>query len=161
MGAKPKNTGMAALIAVAGAAAAAVMVPMVAGWEGKRNDPYLDIVNVPTVCFGETRVEMRRYSDAECNQMLAGGLAGFSRDVLACVPSLKDKPHALAASVSLAYNVGSAGFCRSTAARRFRAGDITGGCDALLMWRKAGGRVVRGLQRRREAERAICLRSAA
>lgn len=155
------SPGFAALIAVIGVAAASVLVPAVASFEGKRNDPYFDSVNVLTVCFGETRVAMRRYSDAECNQMLAAGLAGFSGAVLACVPGLKEKPHALAASASLAYNIGPAGFCRSTAARRFRAGDIAGGCDAFLMWRFAGGREIRGLKRRRAAERAICLRDTA
>jgi lysozyme len=77
------------------------------------------------------------------------------------VPELKGKPNALAASVSLAYNIGTAGFCRSTAAKRFRAGDVRGGCNAFLVWNKAGGRVVAGLARRRSAERSICLRDAA
>jgi len=63
----------------------------------------------------------------------------------------------LIASVSLAYNIGTGGFCRSTAARRFNAGNWRGGCDAFLMWNRAGGRVVRGLTLRRQRERAICL----
>jgi lysozyme len=54
-----------------------------------------------------------------------------------------------------------AGFCGSTAARRFRAGDVRGGCDAFLAWNKAGGRVVAGLAKPAPAERQICLRDAA
>jgi hypothetical protein len=49
--------GRAGLIAVVGACAAAIMTPLVAGWEGKRNDPYLDIVAVQTVCYGKTRAD--------------------------------------------------------------------------------------------------------
>ena len=41
--------------------------------------------------------------------------------------------------------------------RRAMAGDLPGACDALLMWNKAGGKVVKGLTKRREAERALCL----
>jgi len=43
-------------------------------------------------------------------------------------------------------------------ARKANAGDLRGACDALLLWNKAGGQVVRGLDRRRQAERALCLR---
>jgi lysozyme len=70
----------------------------------------------------------------------------------------RNRPNQLAASVSLAYNIGTTAFCRSTVARRFNAGQWKAGCDAFLMWDRAGGRKVRGLTRRREAERAICLR---
>jgi GH24 family phage-related lysozyme (muramidase) len=66
------------------------------------------------------------------------------------------------AAISLAYNIGTDAFCRSTAARHFRAGDWRGGCDALTAWNKArvNGRLVpvRGLTRRRRHEREICLR---
>ncbi len=58
-----------------GGGAAILLIGLVGAWEGKRNDPYKDIVGVPTVCYGETRVQMRRYSDAECKDMLADGLA--------------------------------------------------------------------------------------
>jgi lysozyme len=56
-----------------------------------------------------------------------------------CVPGLKDRPNQLAASVSLAYNIGTAAFCRSTVARRFNADQWRAGCDAFLAWRYAGG----------------------
>ena len=61
------------------------------------------------------------------------------------------------AFVSLAYNIGPGAFQRSSALRRFNAGDIPGAADAILMWDKAGGKVLRGLQRRRQAERALFL----
>ncbi len=145
------------LIALVGAGCAALLVPLVGTWEGKSNDPYLDLVGIPTVCYGETRVEMRRYTDAECEEMLAEGLADFARPVLDRNPELAGRPAQLAAATSLAYNIGPAAYRRSTVARRFSAGNWRGGCDAILMWNKAGGKVVRGLVRRREAERKLCL----
>lgn len=149
--------GKAKLVALVGAGAAAILIPFVGGWEGKRNDPYKDIVGVWTVCYGETRVAMRRYTDTECEEMLAEGLADFAAPVLARNPELKGRPNQLAAAVSLSYNIGSAAYSRSTVARRFSARDWKGACDAFLLWNKAGGKEVKGLTNRRRAERAICL----
>lgn len=139
------------------AAALVLAVPLIGKWEGKRNDPYLDIVKVPTVCYGETRVEMRRYSDAECLAMLHKGVREFAEPVARCTPRIADRPYQLAAATSLAYNVGVAAYCRSTADRRFDAGDFKGGCAALKFWNKAGGRVVQGLVNRRADEYRLCM----
>jgi len=56
-GAKPKGK----LPALIGTGAAAALIALVGAWEGKRNDPYRDIVGVWTVCYGETNVAMRRW----------------------------------------------------------------------------------------------------
>lgn len=151
------QTGKARLVALVGAAALG-LIAVVGSFEGKRNDPYRDIVGVPTVCFGETRVDMRHYSDAECEDMLANGLADFAEPVLRCTPGLKGHDPQLLAAVSLAYNIGAANYCRSTVDRRFDAGNWKGACDAFLLWNRAGGREVAGLTKRRKQERAICIR---
>lgn len=146
------------LLALVGAGCAALLVPFVGTWEGKSNDPYRDLVGVQTVCYGETRVEMRRYSDSECEAMLAQGLGDFAKPVLERNPELLGHDPQLAAATSLAYNIGASAYHRSTVARRFSAGNWRGACDAFLMWNKAGGRVVRGLVNRRKAERELCLK---
>jgi lysozyme len=142
-----------------GALAAALIVatPFIAAKEGKRNNPYLDSVGVMTVCYGETRVPMRRYSDAECLAQFNKALGeDFGPAVLACTPGLADRPRVLAASISLAYNIGAAGYCRSTAARKFNAGDIRGGCNAFMLWNRP-----REIIGRRIKERDLCLSGAA
>lgn len=149
--------GKAGLIAVAGGAALGLLA-IVGAFEGKSNDPYDDIVNVPTVCYGETRVEMKHYTDAQCDDMLADGLTGFAKGVLERNPTLKGHDAQLLAATSLAYNVGLTNYSRSTVAKRFSAGDWKGACNAFLLWNRAGGRVVAGLDARRHKERAICLR---
>lgn len=158
---QPKPGGRGRLTAGIGAVAAGLLVATVSTWEGKSNDPYRDIVGVETVCFGETRVQMRRYTDAECEDMLADALGGFALTVLERNPNLRDRPAQLAAASSLAYNIGPSAYRRSTVARRFQAGEFRAACDAFLMWSKAGGRTVKGLLNRRKAERAICLRGLA
>ena len=134
--------------------------------EHKRGPQYLtayaDIVGVWTICDGDTKGVRRGMVETEpgCRDRLERQLIAHAKPVLACVPALArpEHEHQLVASVSLAYNIGTGGFCRSTVARRFNAGDWRGGCEAMLMWNKAGGREVRGLTLRRQRERAICLR---
>lgn len=158
----PPPPGKGGLIGLIGAAAAAILVPTVMLWEGTEQVPYKDVVGIWTVCTGDTKdvIPGKVYSKAECEERLERQLIAHAKPAMQCVPGLKDRPNQLAASVSLAYNIGPTAFCRSTAARRFNAGDWRGGCDAFLAWRYAGGREIRGLLNRRKAERLICLRDA-
>ena len=61
------------------------------------------------------------------------------------------------AMVCLAYNIGLGNFKGSSLVRRFNMGNMSGAADAFLMWDKAGGKTMRGLVRRRAAERALFL----
>lgn len=143
---------------LAGGAAAivALAAPVVMYWEGLENDPYRDIVGVTTVCYGETRgVQQRRYSDAECADMLRARLAEFDAEIGQCITG--DVPaHVRAAILSWAYNVGSEAACSSTLMRRLNDGDIGGACAELDRWVMAGGKRVQGLANRRKAERELC-----
>ena len=138
----------------------ALLMATVPAHEGKRNDPYLDIVKVRTVCYGHTGADIqnKRYTDAECLALLEDDLVKHAEPVLACTPQIKDKPYITAAAVSLAFNIGTGAYCKSTAAKRFRSGDFKGGCAAIELWNKAGGKVVKGLAKRRADERAMCER---
>ena len=146
------------LVALIGGPAALLTVAIVGQFEGKRNDPYADIVGVMTVCYGETRVEMRRYSDAECKAMLSDGLADFAKPVLDRNPELKGHDNQLAAAISLAYNIGGANYRKSTVARRFSEGRWKDACNAFMAWSMAGGKRVQGLVNRRNTERQLCLK---
>lgn len=164
--ATPKGkTQAGALVGVVGLACATVLTPFITDWEssGKpRLVAYKDIVGVWTICDGETKGVRAGQTDTleGCAMRLDKRLAeDFAPAVKACTPSIASNPYRLTAAISLAYNVGVGAYCKSTVDRRFDAGDITGACDAFLLWNKAGGRVVAGLTRRREAERALCLRN--
>lgn len=153
----------AALVGLIGLGAAAVLVPLVQQWEGRELKAYRDVVGIWTICDGDTaNVRPGQVaSDSECDARLERQLIAHAAPVLKCTPSLEDKPNALAAAASLAYNIGTAAYCRSTVDRRFDAGNTRAACDAFLAWRFAGGKEIRGLLNRRKAERTICLRDAA
>ena len=150
----------ATLAGLIGAVAATALIASVKQWEGLETRPYRDVVGVWTVCWGDTRdvVPGRAETREQCEARLERQLIEHTKPVLACVPQLKGHDYQLAAAASLAYNIGPRAFCNSTAAKRFRAGDWRGGCDAFMAWRFAKGREIRGLTNRRKAERAICLR---
>jgi lysozyme len=63
------------------------------------------------------------------------------------------------AYVSFAYNVGPTAFCSSTLVKKLNAGDYEGACNELSRWVYAGGKKLKGLENRREAERKLCLGS--
>lgn len=157
-----KRAPAAGLVALVGTIAAGVLFTTIPKDEGTELRAYRDIVGVWTICNGDTRnvrpgmVETRE----GCRKRLEQQLIDHAAPVLACVPALKEagRDYQRAAAVSLAYNIGVNAYCRSTSAARFRVRDWRGGCDAMLKFNRAGGRVVRGLQLRRERERAICLR---
>lgn len=135
----------------------AIATPIIATWEGKSNTPYRDIVGVPTVCYGTTKgFENRRHTDAECMALLKRDMGEHLTPILACVPQLGERPKVTAAALSLSYNIGTSGFCKSTAAARFRARQWAQGCDAIARFNRAGGRVVQGLVNRRAAEVKLC-----
>jgi lysozyme len=155
------------LVAIVGAMAATSLFASIPKEEGVEYKAYRDIANVLTICAGDTYdVRPGLIETPEgCRQRLERQLVAHARPVMACTPRLSEpgRDWQRAAAVSLAYNIGVGAWCRSTADKRFDAGDWRGGCDAFLSWSKArvGGqlRVVKGLLSRRQREREICLRN--
>jgi len=138
----------------------AAAIALVGAWEGLRTVAYRDVVGIPTVCFGETRgVKMGdSYTVEECKAMLGDGLIEFEQGIRSCLVAPDSIPaNSYVAFLSLSYNIGQRAFCRSTVARKANAGDIVGACNAIPMWNRAGGKVVKGLVNRRADERRLCL----
>ncbi len=138
----------------------AAAIALVGAWEGLRLTAYRDVVGVPTVCYGETLgVKLGdKHTQAECDAMLLASLQRHEAGMRKCLK----RPDAIPAKsyvafVSLTYNIGVGGFCRSTARKRLDAGDVRGGCNAAKWFNKAGGRTIRGLVNRRAAEHSLCL----
>ena len=140
--------------------AGSLAVGLVGAYEGLRTKAYRDVVGIPTACFGETRgVRMGdEYSVEECRAMLGNALIEFEAAMRSCLRDPDKIPDKSYVSIlSLTYNIGPRSFCSSTVARRANAGDLRGACEAILLWNKAGGRVVKGLVNRRSDERRLCL----
>lgn len=156
---KQPMTGKQKLAGTVGAAAAALLIGTVAMWEGVNTKPHWDnIGKVWDVCYGDTAIELREYTEEECRDTLARRLTDYAKPVLKRNPELAGHDPQLVAATSLAYNIGVGSYNRSTVAKRFSAGNWRGACDAFLSWSYAKGKQIRGLLNRRKAEREICLR---
>ena len=136
----------------------ALAIAVVGAFEGYSATAYPDVIGVPTICYGETKgVHLGdKATRAQCDEKLSSRLVEFNEGVSSCINvDLPDSRRV--AFVSLAYNIGTAAFCKSTVVRKINAGDVAGSCDAILMWNKAGGSVRNGLTQRRKKEREMCL----
>src|SRR5574340_153462 len=147
--------------AVLAAAVAVATAAFVAPWEGLATKPYRDIVGVVTWCYGETEGKPKaKYTPAECKALLAEKLPRYYAEISSCWgPAIEARltDNMRVAFTSGAYNFGSGAFCKSSMVRALKAGDFKQACHALRLYNRAGGRVVRGLYNRRNAEEKLCL----
>lgn len=138
----------------AAALALAAMVAIVPVWEGRSLTPYNDVRKIKTVCDGETEVQMRTYTPAECDAILARRLKYFRDMVQKRNPRLINYPLTWAAHGSFAYNAGVGAYNKSSVARLFQQGAYTQSCKAIGKYKFAGGKVYRGLLLRRTGDSA-------
>jgi lysozyme len=150
---KPRHA--AGAMALAALACAGVSVKLS---EGTKYRVYRDSIGKATFCTGDTNNPdwNHTYTKQECDDLLETRLSEFQDGVRSCVT--QDMPvKTEAAFIAFAYNVGTGAFCKSSIVRLWNAGDKRGSCDALLLYNRAGGNVLRGLTLRRERERKLCL----
>lgn len=131
-------------------------------FEGFYRRPYLCPAGVPTIGYGATyyedgtRVTLR---DPEISQARADALllwhlkTVYLPTVLKLCPRLwLEMPERLAAIIDWTFNLGGGNLKASTMRRKINAGDWDAVPAEIRKWNKAGGRVLRGLTLRRQAE---------
>ncbi|EPQ1034095.1 lysozyme [Enterobacter hormaechei] len=138
-------------------------IALIKQFEGCRLTAYQDSVGVWTIGYGWTypvdgkpiRAGMT-INQETAERLLKTGLVSYESDVsrLVKVGLTQGQFDAL---VSFTYNLGARSLSTSTLLRKLNAGDYAGAADEFLRWNKAGGKVLNGLTRRREAERALFL----
>ncbi len=147
-----------------GATAFALAVASIATYEGYQpvghHDP-IDPPHVNTVCYGHIEgVQIGvHYTEGQCKVMLSDDLQRKYAPMVAKAVHVDMPPRRYAAILSFTYNIGGGALAKSTVARELNAGHVQAACDALLMWNKANGKVLRGLENRRKSEREWCLRN--
>ncbi|EMA2416325.1 lysozyme [Citrobacter freundii] len=138
-------------------------IALIKEFEGCKLTAYQDSVGVWTIGYGWTqpvdgksiRAGMTIKQET-AERLLKTGLVSYESDVyrLVKVGLTQGQFDAL---VSFTYNLGARSLSTSTLLRKLNAGDYAGAADEFLRWNKAGGKVMNGLTRRREAERALFL----
>jgi lysozyme len=138
-----------------------ILIPLLKQFEGCRLLAYQDIVGIWTIGYGETKgvTEGLKWTQEKADTELAIRAQEFLNNVLKACPSVSNlPPNKQAACVSLAYNIGVGAFSKSTVARKITEGKLTEAAEAFMMWNKAGGKVVKGLDNRRHMERVLFLK---
>jgi len=116
---------------------------------GTGNDPW-------TIGWGATGPGIGKgtvWTQDQCDARLEADLALYSAEVAAKLGDARTTQGQFDALVSFHYNTGAIG--RATLTRKHIAGDFAGAAREFDRWCYAGGRVMRGLARRREAEAAL------
>lgn len=153
-------------------------------YEGFRNKPYLCPAHIWTIGYGHVlyqeqirlpmvrkegynglirkefplnREDNRVWTKEEINALFDQDVATFERGVLRLVPSSVGSQGRFDALVSISFNFGLGNLQRSSIRMRANRGDHEGAADAFMLWTKGGGRVLPGLVRRRQDERALYL----
>ena len=106
--------------------------------------------------FPLAQEDNRAFSKEEVNAILRADLARFEKGVATyCpVPLTQGQFDSL---VSFSFNVGLGTLQRSTLRQKVLRGDMEGASEELLKYCMAGGKVLKGLQKRRLDERALFL----
>jgi len=141
-----------------------VGINLISGFEDTRFKAYDDGVGVWTIGIGTTvypnGVKVKKGDTCTLDQAktyFKHDLAKFEKTVneSVVVPLTQNQFDAL---VSLTYNIGSGAFKNSTLLKLLNKGEYQGAADQFLVWNKADRKVMKGLVRRREAERALFLK---
>ena len=139
-------------------------VDLICGFEGKRLVAYDDGVGVWTIGFGTTiypnGIKVKKgdtCTEAQAKSYMAHDLKKFEQAVNGAV-NIPLNQNQFDALVSLAYNIGTGAFNKSTLVKKLNAGDIRGAADQFDVWVNAGGKRMQGLVNRRAKEKEVFLR---
>lgn len=141
-----------------------VGIDLISSFEDTKLQAYDDGVGVWTIGTGTTvypdgvRVKKGdKCTLGQAKEYFAHDLKRFEASVntLVKVPLSQNQFDAL---VSLVYNIGTGAFAGSTLLKKLNAKDYQGAADQFPLWNKVGGKVLKGLVRRRADERALFLK---
>ncbi len=128
-------------------------------FEGLRLSAYTDQVGVWTIGYGHTGQEVHvglTITQDQADAFLVSDVAG----AVACVNRLvtsEINQNQFDAMVDFVFNLGCGSFAGSTLLRFVNGGDFAGAAGQFQRWKHAGGVVVAGLLKRRQAEATLFL----
>ena len=140
--------------------AASIAAELIKEFEGYSSKPYLCHSNVPTIGYGNTRylngervtMEDKDITKKEAEKMLMDTVRFVEKEVKNVV-EVKLKLYQLAALISFTYNVGICNLSNSTLLAWVNSNpDYSQIPSQFRRWNRGGGKVLKGLIRRLEAE---------
>jgi len=123
-------------------------------FEGLRLTAYQDSVGVWTIGYGHTGADVKQgltISEDQASVLLAADVAWAVTCVNKSVKSAINQ-NQFDALVDFTFNLGCNSLGSSTLLKMVNVGDFAGAAGQFIRWNKAGGKVLRGLTVRRQAE---------
>ncbi len=141
-------------------------IKLIKHFEGVHKKPYICPAGYWTVGVGHLISRnaklpfewFRALSIGEIDDLLRKDLRRFELGVLRLLGIVQPSQSEFDALVSFSFNLGLGCFQRSTVRSAFIRGDKKRSGEVLLKYRRAGGRILQGLVRRRQAELALLMR---
>lgn len=135
---------------------------LIADLEGCRLTPYQCSAGVWTTGIGHTSgvVPKRDITEKQAASNLIADVINVERALAVCVPVDMPQP-VYDVLVSFAFNVGNGAACRSTLVGFLKRQQWYQACEQLTRWVFVNGRINKGLENRRQRERAYCLKGVA
>lgn len=133
-------------------------IELIKSFEGCKLKAYQDSVGVWTIGYGRTTNVHK--GDVITQQQADDYLLIEYKEFESKVKKLVKVPltdNQLGALVCFAYNVGVGALSKSTLLKKLNVGDYKGAAEQFLVWNKAGGKILNGLVRRRQAEKDLFL----
>ncbi len=133
--------------------------------EGVRYKPYKCPANLYTVGVGHLigdgkslpREWDKTFTVAEVDGILKHDLNRFELGVHKMLPNVPLRQHEFDAIVSFCFNLGLGCFQRSTIRQALLRGDKEQAMESLVKYCRAGGKILKGLQKRRLDEKQLFL----
>lgn len=127
-------------------------------FEGLRLTAYQDVVGVWTIGYGTTKnvTQGMTITYNQAFDLLCEDTEIFYKAVKRLIkPTLQENQYI--ALTSFTYNLGSGALQRSTLRAKVNRLEITDAAQEFLKWNKAGGKIYKGLTKRRLAESTLFL----
>ena len=128
-------------------------ISLIKAFEGCKLKAYQCSANVWTIGYGHTRgiTEGNTCTQQEADEMLVDDVKEFEGYVNDIV-NIELTQSQFDALVAWTFNLGPTNLRNSTLLKRLNDGDLADVPNQMRRWNKAGGKVLAGLTRRREAE---------
>ena len=128
-------------------------IDLIKHFEGCETEAYLCPAGVPTIGYGHIKgVQMGDViTEAQAEEMLVEELTEYENYIHDCVTAPLNQ-NQFDAMVSWVFNLGVGNLKSSTLLKTLNIGNYRGVPEQIMRWNKAGGKVLEGLTRRRQAE---------
>lgn len=134
-------------------------IKLIKSCEGLRLEPYLCSAGVATIGYGSTgpaiSMSMEPITQEKAESLLKVDIRTKSEKYLNRHVKVRLNQHQYDALSSFCFNVGGGNFRSSTLLHKLNKEDYNGAANEFWKWRRAGGKILPGLVKRRELEEKL------